>query len=356
MKIIQVIPVFSFGGAEIMCENLIYALKEQGHEVSAISLFDSCTPITERIEAAGIRIQYLGKKPGLDLSMRGKLKRIFKSERPDAIHVHLNAIKYVAPAAKAAGIKSCVYTVHNLADKDAGGISRRLNDYFFKHSMARPVALTSTVKESIARVYGICECKIPTVFNGIDLNRCIQKESYSHGESIELLHIGRFFDQKNHEGMLRAFKRIHEQIPATHLRLIGDGELMEQVRLSAEELGIADAVIFEGKQANVYPYLHAADLFLLPSRYEGMPITLIEAMGSALPIVATEVGGIPDMLGDGESALLCECEPDAIADACIRLLLDEALREKLGRGALEAAQKFSSREMATRYLEVYSQK
>jgi glycosyltransferase involved in cell wall biosynthesis len=356
MKIIQVIPSFAFGGAEIMCENLIYALKKQGHEVSAISLFDSRTPIAERIEAAGISIRYLGKKPGLDLSIKGKLKKIFKEERPDAVHVHLNAIKYAAPAAKAARVGRCVYTVHNVADKDASGFSRKLNHYFFKHSMATPVALTSTVKESITDVYGICPCKISVVFNGIDLAKCIRKESYQLGESIEILHVGRFFAQKNHAGMLEAFKKIHDEIPKAHLRLIGDGELRDATEQLARELGIEDAIIFEGKQANVYPYLHGADLFILPSLYEGMPITLIEAMGSALPIVATEVGGIPDMLSDGESALLCPCDPDAVADACIKLLRDDFLRERLGRGALDAAQKFSAEEMAEKYVEVYSKK
>ena len=125
--------------------------------------------------AAGISIRYLGKKPGLDLSIKGKLKKIFKEERTDAVHVHLNAIKYAAPAAKAARVGRCVYTVHNVADKDASGFSRKLNAYFFKHSMATPVALTSTVKESITDVYGICPCKIPVVFNGIDLAKCIKK-------------------------------------------------------------------------------------------------------------------------------------------------------------------------------------
>ena len=109
----------------------------------------------------------------------------------------------------------------------------------------------------------------------------------------------------------------------------------------------------------IYPHSEYANisaqkegkLFILPSLYEGMPITLIEAMGSALPIVATEVGGIPDMLSDGESALLCPYEPDAVADACIKLLCDDSLRERLGRGALDAAQKFSAEEMAEKYVE-----
>ena len=356
MKIVQVIPSFAFGGAEIMCENLIYALRRQGHEVLVVSLFDMRTPISERIEASGIEIHYLGKKPGLDLSIKGKLKRLFKEEKPDAVHVHLNAIKYAAPAAKAAKIKPCIYTVHSIASKDSGGVSRMLNHYFFKRDMAKPVALTSTVKDSVNEVYGICPCKIPVVYNGIDLGKCIPKQSYALGESIELLHIGSFSPVKNHAGLLHALKKIRESYPNARLRFIGGGALMDEIKQLALELELSDAVIFEGTQSNVYPYLNAADLFVFPSHYEGMPMTLIEAMGSALPIVATEVGGIPDMLTNGESAILCPCEPDAIAEACIRMLGDEAQRQRLGRGALDAAQKFSADNMAASYTEIYSKK
>ena len=356
MKIIQVIPSFAFGGAEIMCENLLYAEKRLGHDVIAVSLFDNHSPIAARIEDAGIKVIFMGKKPGLDFSMKKKLKKLFKAEKPDAVHVHLNAIKYVAPAAKAARVPKCVYTVHNVAEKDASGLSRILNNYFFKHSMATPVALSETVRISVAELYGICKCKVPVVFNGIDLSKCMVKEDYSLGEVVELLHIGRFFEQKNHEGLLLAFAKVREKHPEVRLRLVGDGELRSQTEELAAELGITDAVIFEGAQSNVYPYLNAADIFILPSIYEGMPITLIEAMGSALPIVATAVGGVPDMLSDGENASLCQCNTDDIADACIRLIESEELRAAYGRAALASADAFSAEKMVERYVEIYSQK
>ena len=355
MKIIQVIPSFAFGGAEIMCENMIYALKRQGHEVIAISLFDSRTPIAERVEASGTEVRYLGKRPGLDLSIKGKLKKIFKGERPDAVHVHLNAIKYAAPAAKAAKVK-CVYTVHNIAEKDAGGISQKLNAYFFTHGMATPVALSQAIKDSIVSLYGLPADAVVTVYNGIDLTKCPVKQSYALGEKVELLHVGRFFAQKNHAGMLRAFAIVKQKHPNAILRLVGDGELKSETEALASELGLSDSVIFEGAQADVYRYLQKADIFLLPSLYEGMPITLIEAMGSGLPIVASAVGGVPDMLEDGVSALLCECEDEKIADACCALIESEELRKGYGRAALGTAPKFSADTMASRYAEVYAQK
>lgn len=121
MKILQVIPYFCFGGAEIMCENLTYALRNLGHAVTVVSLYPEHTPISERMEAAGIRILYLDKKLGLDVSMVSKLVRIMKQVRPDVVHTHLDVIKYAAAAAKLANVKRCIHTVHSVADKEAEG-------------------------------------------------------------------------------------------------------------------------------------------------------------------------------------------------------------------------------------------
>lgn len=353
MKIFQVIPCFAFGGAEIMCENMLYALRAAGHDVSAVSLFDYHSPISERIENAGIKIYYMGKRSGPDLSMTGKLRKLFDAERPEVVHVHLNAIKYAAPAAKKAGVR-CVYTVHNLAEKDASGISREMNRYFFKKNMAAPVALSEIVRRSVESTYGIE--KAPVIFNGIDLSKCKIKQTYEASDPIELLHVGRFFEQKNHRGLIDAFVKVCEKHPNVTLRLVGDGALLEEIRAYAAERGVAEKVVFEGAQANVYPYLEKADIFLLPSLYEGMPITLIEAMGSALPIVASAVGGVPDMLEDGKSASLTECSPAAVADAVCALIESEETRERYGRAALEDSERFSARTMAEKYLEVYLQK
>ena len=103
MKLLQVIPYFCFGGAETMCENLTYALQDLGHDVVVVSLFDERTEISDRMEAAGVRIRYLSKKPGLDVSVVPKLMKIFREERPDVVHTHLNVILYAVMAARLAG-------------------------------------------------------------------------------------------------------------------------------------------------------------------------------------------------------------------------------------------------------------
>lgn len=355
MKILQVIPYFCFGGAEIMCENLTYALRNLGHAVTVVSLYPEHTPISERMEAAGIRILYLDKKLGLDVSMVSKLVRIMKQVRPDVVHTHLDVIKYAAAAAKLANVKRCIHTVHSVADKEAEGrIQKIINKTYFRLGWSVPIALSPEVQASIAGFYGLDLQKIPVIYNGIDLSKCIPKEEYGAKDTVTLLHVGRFDVPKNHAGLLQAFQKLHAAHPQCRLHLVGDGSLRKDMEALARELGVSDWVRFFGMQADVHPYLHEADIFVLPSLYEGNPMTIIEAMGTGLPIVATAVGGIPDMLENGVNALLVPCNPDAVCKACESLLGDEKLRMRLGRQAETDSARFSAAYMAAQYCKNYT--
>ena len=178
----------------------------------------------------------------------------------------------------------------------------------------------------------------------MDLSRCVPKEAYESGG--KLLHIGRFNEQKNHRRVLESFALFVKEYPEAELTLLGEGDLMEATRQYAEELALSSRVHFLGSQSDVYPYLHNADIFLLPSDYEGMPMTIIEAMGTGLPIVATRVGGVPDMIRDGESGLLTELTAQSVYDACVKLAQEASLRERLGRQAREDSSRFSAEYMA----------
>ena len=354
MKILQVIPYFCFGGAETMCENLTYALKNQGQEVTVVSLYNQQTPISRRMEEAGVRILYLDKKLGMDVSMVSKLAKIMKAEKPDVVHTHLDVIKYAVAAARLAGIKKCIHTVHNVADKEAEGrVQKIINTTYFKLGWSTPVALSPEVQKTVVSFYGLKEQQVPVIYNGVDISRCLPKESYCAEESLKLVHIGRFNEQKNHKGLLDAFALFLRQYPTAQLWLLGDGELREETETHARNLGIGGSVRFMGSQNNVYPYLHDGDIFLLPSRYEGMPMTIIEAMGTGLPIVATAVGGVPDMITHGQSGLLTDDRPEAVCEALASLAADESLRKQLGQKARQESVRFSADNMAKCYLKEY---
>lgn len=354
MNIMQVIPNLQLAGAEIMCENLTHALKKMGCQVTVVSLYNERTPIAQRMEAAGVRIYFLDKKLGLDISMVPKLLKLMKQEQPDVVHTHLDVVKYATLAARLAGVPRCIHTVHNLAEKEAlGRPQKTINGFYFRKNWSVPVALSGLVQESVMEFYQLERGRIPVVFNGIDLGRCIPKEDYHVEDTVTFLHIGRFNQQKNHQRLLSAFAMLHKAHPNCRLRLVGDGELRKEAETQARALGIWEAVEFCGLRSNVYPLLRSADVFVLPSDYEGMPMTLIEAMGTGLPIVATAVGGVPDMLTDETSALLVSCREADVAAACEKLAVDEGLRSSLGRQARADSVRFSAETMARAYLKIY---
>ena len=354
MKIIQVLPYFCFGGAETMCENLTCALRKLGHEVTVVSLYNEHTPISQRMEAAGVPIRYLDKKRGLDLTMIPKLAAIFREEKPDVVHTHLDVIKYAVPAAKLVGVKRCVHTVHSVAHKEAEGRLQKLSNRFFYHAgWSVPVALSREVQQTILAFYGLPEDAVPVVMNGIDLSLYVPKKDYAMADPWRFVHVGRLDTPKNQERLLRAFRKVLDTHPRAQLTLVGDGDLRPRLEALTAELDLRDAVIFAGMQENVRPFLTEADIFVLTSDYEGIPMTILEAMGTGLPIVSTAVGGVPDMLKDQESGLLVPCDTQAVADACARLAGDQTLREKLGRAALADSVRFSARTMAKAYLDIY---
>lgn len=353
MKVVQIIPCFGLAGAEVMCENLSYELEKLGHKVLVISLYNYHSPITERLEKANIQVKYLNKKLGIDFSMIIKLYKILKKEKPHVVHTHLAILKYVIPAASFAGIKTCIHTVHNEAVKESLSVDRKINKIFFKYFHVTPVALSPRIKETILEEYHLDSKNVPIIFNGIDMEKCNPKTDYSIKGKFIILNIARLSEQKNHLGLLSAFKIFHSQYSESVLRIIGDGEQRTQIEEFIKVNKLEDCVELLGLKSEVYEYLHDADIFALTSLYEGMPMTILEAMGTGLPIVATPVGGIPDVLKHGENAWLVSVDADEIADIFLKTVKDIELRKNVGKNALEASKKMSAKYMAEKYIQIY---
>ena len=353
MKIVQVIPDFGLGGAETMCANLILELKKFGQEVIVVSLYNHQSPITERLEKQGVKITYLGKKRGFDLSVLFKLKRILKKEKPDVVHTHTYASAYGMVAAILSGVKKRVHTIHSIAQEENTEAERKIQNLLFKHHHVIPVALSGLVQKTIADVYNISKERIPVVCNGIDLSNCRIKENYAVDGNFKIVHVGRFSPSKNHSGLIKAFSLFHEKHQNSELWFIGDGPEKQAIETQVEAVHLASAIKFFGSQSDIYGYLHDADVFTLPSNFEGLPMTIIEAMGTGLPIVATSVGGIPDMLKNESEAILVENDPSKIAEAFERYYLSIDLREAHGRNAILKSKAFSSENMAKGYIKVY---
>lgn len=357
IKIMQIIPEFDLAGAEIMVENLLISLSQIGYDVYGVSLYNKKTAITERLKKEKIPVIFLNKKRGIDLKIFIRLYKLFKKEKPYVIHTHRYVMPYVIPAAVLSRVPRKIHTIHSISKKEVSKSRRRFHSFFYKHCNVIPVTISPLVKDSVLEEYKFLTPTIPMIYNGINLTNCLPKDNYNiNNNEIKIIHIGRFAEPKNHIGLINSFKLIVDKYKYAKLILIGTGELENVILQKVIDLKLEKNIVFMGQQPNVYKYLHDADIFILPSLWEGMPITLIEAMSTGLPIVATKVGGIPDMIEDDFSGLLVEPKEEQISSAVVRLINDNKLREKLGKNALLSSKKFSATYMALEYLKIYQSK
>ncbi len=354
MKIIQIIPRLGMGGAETMCENLSTELMKSGNEVIIISLSNDRTPISKRLEKNGIPVLYLGKKNGLDIKTIIKLRKVLKKEKPDIIHSHTHALKYCVIADLFLHHKK-IHTVHSIASKESTKIDQKLNKIFFKVNKVVPVALSELVKKTIIDCYRLDADNIPVVFNGCPIEKCIVKDSYTLGEKVNIIHVGSLIELKNHKAMIDAITLLHKEYPNVCITFVGDGILKSELEKYINERNCSSYIKLHGLSTDVYSLLGNSDIFILPSLYEGLPMSIIEAMGTGLPIVASNVGGIPDMIKHQCNGLLCDPSVNSIYEALLKFIISQEFRETCGISARESSYAFSCQKMCANYVKLYEE-
>ena len=353
LKLIQVMPEFGLAGAETMVESLIMSLDREKVDILIVSLYDFHSPITERLEKNGYKICYLNKKPGLDISIFSKMYNIFKEFKPDIIHTHRYVLQYVVLPKML--IKKCriVHTVHNIAQKEVPKLQRMFQKKYFKYLKIIPVAISNLIQDTIIEEYKLKKEKVPVIINAIDLRKCIKKTKYKKSNII--LNVGRLSEQKNHKLLIDVFNEIHKAYPKYILKIVGQGELEEELKKKVSDLGLKKSVIFEGVKPECFSYMNEADMFVMTSLWEGLPITLIEAMGTGLPIVTSNVGGIPDIIESYKNGIIVEGTIENFKKEIINLIEEESLRESIGKGSIESSKKYSAENMGKQYMKLYKE-
>ncbi len=353
MKILQVMPIFEMAGAQTMCENLVNELiKDKNNKVQIISFFNKECEITKRLENKGIKIYYLNKKRGPDFKLIFKIKKILDEINPDVIHTHLYSLEYIIPAIKLSKIKNpkLIHTIHNIAKKEVPRWLQFFQKYWFKKGKVIPVAISEKIQETIKDLYEINLESIPLIYNGVDLEKCIEKKNYQLNNIV--LHIGRFCEQKNHKELIDIFKECLKLNKDLKLYLVGEGELKSDIEKKVEELKLDNNIVFIGHLSECYKIMNKADIFVMPSKWEGMPMTIIEAMGTGLPIVASNVGGLPDMIRDGKEGYIVNSKSEFV-DKINKVLCDIELRKEFGKKEIDRGKKYSANKMADEYLKLY---
>lgn len=346
-----------------MAVQMMILLKRRGFQVGAISLFDPLMHGFEgELSANGISVWHLGKRPGFDPRVYPRLHRVIKSFSPSIIHTHLSLLLYSLPSTLFYRPPAMIHTVHSPADKEAGVSMRWIHRVAFRRGVV-PVAVSEVVLKSLQKMYGIVDGRL--IPNGIAVERFRADHDGRrnwrrlHGFSAEdvlFVCVARFCQVKNHQLLVRAFGEAAKQSDRIHLVLLGEGPLEEMVRKQAAELCPKGRVHFLGVLPDVARVLNASDVFVLVSQSEGNPLSLLEAMASRLPIVATSVGGIPELVQNGREGILVQSEDCAgLTDVILRVSLDKDLRNSLGRAAgMKATSAFDISLQAQQYIDLYN--
>lgn len=352
--VIQVMPIFEMAGAQTMCENLVMELKKnKDTRCIVITFFKNNCKIVERLKKNGIEVICLNKHRGFDVKIIFKLAYYFKKIKPNVIHTHLSALQYVYIAYLLQKNKKkikIVHTIHNIAEKENKDRIRKIQKYLFRKGIVVPVAISKTIQESVVKEYGIDESKVPIVYNSIDLSRCIEKDTSKF--NYKFINIGRMTEQKNQVELIEIFSKIQRKYPKSILYIVGKGKLKEVIEKKISALKLKKSVVIIENLESCYKILNESDVFLMTSRFEGLPMTIIEALGTGLPVVTYNVGGIKDIITDGENGFIANTDSEFLKDV-EKLVENEKLRKILSQNELESSKKFNSRYMADEYLKIY---
>jgi glycosyltransferase involved in cell wall biosynthesis len=352
------------GGLERMVLELVKYQHRQGHRCQVVCLYSSGS-LAHELDELGIAVKVCGKRQGLDLTALARARRMVRSHATEVLHTH-NAVAHYQAVLATCGLpmRRVINTRHGM------GVNHRARrrEWLYRRALARTdtVATVCEAARSDAIRRGIIpSAKACVVPNGIRVEMFETASPSTHGHVARLLNlpeqtriigtVGRLNWTKDQLGLIRAFKRVHEQHADTALVLIGDGELRASLQQSAIDEGVSDCVHFLGDRNDVREWLQGLDLFVLSSLSEGYSMALLEASAVALPIIATDVGGNGEIVRNGiTGSLVAAGNPAALADAMLALLRNPRHALGLGHAARAWVERYGSLEtMAMRYAQLY---
>ena len=349
------------GGLQNMVFNLAHRLEPTRFTCTIVSL-SQLFPLTRRVETDRVKIMIFDKKPGNDLRLMYRLYRYLQHEKPHIVQTHNWGTLFEGfVAAKLAGVPVVIHA-------ERGTIQGRKRNLLFQRALWKAVNQVLSVSEIhrqlLSATVGFPGEHIKPIANGVDTE--IFQPRYDEKTAIRTklgFEPGRFYigtvgnlrPVKNHALLLRACRQLCLDQDDVRLIIAGTGPLKEQLSELAGLLGIQHKVRLLGARTDIPEVLNAMDLFVLPSLSEGMPNAVLEAMACGLPVVATQVGGVSEVVEHGVTGLLVPSEDEAALTSRLEeLFLSETTRQMLGKNARERALAcFSLDKMVREYEQLY---
>ncbi len=370
LLVAHVIHRLDVGGLENGLVNIINHMPEGRYRHAIICMTDYNPAFRARIKRGDVECYALHKREGKDPGIYFRLWRLFKHLRPAIVHTrNLSALEAQLPAALA-GVHGRIQSEHgrDVHDIDGRNLKYNLLRRVFRPLVDRYIPLSLDLEQWLRNQVGVADNKIVTICNGVDSElfhpapagrETLPVESFAGADSIVIGTVGRMQTVKDQLTLVRAFVLLLERLPdlrhSLRLVLIGDGPLRAQAQMLLQQANALELCWLPGSRDDTPILFRGMDIFVLPSLAEGISNTILEAMASGLPIVATHVGGNSELVVESQTgALVPPANPDAMADALQHYIKDADLRRLHGIQARQRIeQAFNLDTMVQRYLSVY---
>jgi glycosyltransferase involved in cell wall biosynthesis len=357
MNIIHIVNSLECGGLENFAIDLSLEQRNLGHTVH-ICCLEVAGNLAPKALKNNTKVHVQNINPGLDLKCIWRLMKLFRHEKADVVHTHnMKPLIHGTLAAKLAGVKTIVHTKHGRSDEKTYPLIWNMNK--------KIISISEDTRSCLLQHNNVDLEKTSVIPNGIPINSFAESSECVTNEVKNELNIpsnhkiigivARLAVEKDHSTLLNSFALIAAQLKDVSLVIVGDGPLIEPLKEEARKLNITERTYFLGFRTDISRLVSSFDVFVLSSISEGMSLTLLEAMAAKKPIVATNVGGNPEVVLNGESGLIVDAQnPSKMASALVRVLEDSEFATNLGKQGFQRVNKhFSVEEMTQKYLTAY---
>ncbi len=362
----------TFGGSGVIATELAKGLAENDHQVHILSYARPARLDTFQTNVTFHEVDLssypLFEYPPYDLALANVMASLIQYEKLDVLHVHY-AIPHATSAYLAKQILGemaaqvpIITTLHGTDITVVGSDPsyKRVVDFSINQSDG-VTAVSEYLKEETYRRFDI-QKEIRVIPNFIDIERFKRnsnrtlKEKFAPGGSKVLVHVSNFREVKRVPEVVSVFHKVVEHGVEARLLMVGDGPDRKKAEQRCRDLGVCDKVRFLGKQEHVEEILSIADLFLIPSGSETFGLAALEAMGCSVPVISSDIGGLPEVNIHGETGYLCDLDDiDCMGEYAIKLLTDKKLHSKMAKNARKRAEKFELKRLVTVYEEYYKE-
>lgn len=353
-RVLHVVKVAGISGAENHLLLLLPDLRQRGFDVAAVMLHEGepgASEFAARLESGGVPVEPVHLSRTTDPRAFSRILRRARRERPEILHTHLvHADFHALPAGRLARVPVLVSTKHgfnSFRDGKAFAAADR--------AVGALADVQVAISAGLARYLGESEGFDPASFEIVHYGIVAGPEPPSLPAAPRLAIVGRLIPIKGHTVLLDAIARARERLPGLTLEIAGEGPLGPELERTAARLGLAEVVTFLGRVAPAAPVLERAEIVVVPSFGEGFGMVALEAMERGRPVIASAVGGLPEIVDDGSTGrLVPPGDTAALAEAIVGLAGDPALAASMGAaGRVRALAEFSQERCTDRIEALY---